>query len=104
MYDYRDLYKDEIKKANTIKNLNIGIAALSNMAACGYILENPEPLNLAIIVPALICTGVNIHFIKKENSELKRIDNVVEVIEKEVYGEDRELHKKELRKRFKVIK
>lgn len=99
MFDYRELYKEEIKQATSIRNFNITIAALSNIAAYGFILDEPKPYKLVVLVPTVICTGINAYFIRKSNFELKHIKKVIRVIENEVYN-DKELKKK----KFKVIK
>ena len=99
MFDYRELYKEEIKQATSIRNFNITIAALANIAACGFVLDEPRPYKFVVMVPTIICTGINAYFIRKGNLELKHINKVIEVIENEVY-DDRESKKK----KFKVIK
>ena len=99
MFNYRELYKEEIKQATTIRNFNIVIATLNNIVACGFVLDEPKPYKLIVFIPSLICTGINIHFIRNANKELKHVNKVIEIIENEVSD-----NKEEKKKKFKVIK
>ena len=104
-----DMYKEDIDNATKIKNIYIGLSTfttvLGSISTASFIIDEHSPIKLAIATPFFIVSTFGVKKIIDQNKELKQIEFVKQVVERETKDcFPEEIVKAERRKNFKVIK
>ncbi len=104
-----EMYQDDIDNATKIRNLAIGLSTFTTIigtsSTISFILDEHTPIKLVIAIPVFLASGLGIKEIIKQQKELKQIEFVKQVVERETKGcFPEEIVKEERKEKFKVIK